>query len=311
MKKLWLYLIIIFPTICFGDSVKLLNSFDIFLLDSGKIIDSKTKVGKAYLKSKDGYFFDLNEIWNAELTKNGFTSVIKKDGYRILMFNKKGEEVNEISYGDFTVGRFSYSENLFYRRYSENLYVSDLYKQNYKIEVEKGYDYQNRIFMKSKKVLIFQKDDENIYIFNLDTKEKRLIAKINFPIEFGDVSYDNKLLLITDRSRILTLNLLTGNIQVIKKYEPTIFSYYIREYNKKPYPNIVQPSFSWREDGKGFIFSRYPESENFLWLGFSGKINPPALYYYDLEENKEYLITEQGTRGKIAIRKKLGSKDSE
>lgn len=318
IKSIFGCLFIIFVSqAVFGGEI-LLDKYDIFFLRNGTILRNNG-VQEPYFKIKEGRLYQASDILIQQINSDGFIANThdyfqEKTRYFTVYFDRFGNLVK--SKADDLYGTITYSPSGQYfvqDTYSKGVFLKKTTYPEYKVYIDDNEINDKIVFSRDERKIIYQKKDGAIYAYDLESNQKNQITKIDDIVYFGDISYDNKTLLLTDGLQILTLNLETGDVKVIIKYAPTIFSYQERFYKNGKVawtrPDIVQSSFSWREDGKGFIFTRYPEGANFLWLGFGGKLNPPALYYYDLEEGKEYLITEHGTRGKIALRKKQEVKE--
>jgi hypothetical protein len=193
-----------------------------------------------------------------------------------------------------------------------NLAYVDFSKPAESIEILKDKRNLDAIFLRNDKAIIYQTADFKIKRYDIKTGQLEVLIEANTPILFGDVSYDNTKILCTDERQILILDLKEKRIKTIKEYHPSLFTFRRNAPASSGYsrPIIVTGQFSWREDGKGFIFCRYGTWANFLWLGLDESYNEPDLYYFDLEAGEETLLWGGTGKGGIALRKKLGQDEA-
>ena len=175
----------------------------------------------------------------------------------------------------------------------------DVLNSNEKNVIEETRYRFRAIFLRNDEGIIYQDNDFNIKRFNIVDKSISVLYKADKPFIFGEVSHDNKKILCTDGVAIYIFNLESKTLKKIKEYEPSIFT-----FRSGGDPIIVYGTFSWRDDDKGFLFTRYGFWHNFLWSGIHEMYNEPDLYYFNLENNQEYFLFSGMGGGGIEWRKK-------
>ena len=191
-------------------------------------------------------------------------------------------------------GGFSYSGELAYTDFSLNgLFIGAIDDEFAKwIKVDESY--RKMIFLRGDQQILLQDSAGAIVLHDLKSSIRRVVCTPINQIEFGDVSKDNKIVLLTDHVNIYILDLEQALITTVKSYTPGLFCFRV---SGKPF--IVSGQFAWAEDGSGFLFVRHGEWDNYLGLGLDVTYNDADLYFYDLKEKREVRLC--GSVGKGGV----------
>ena len=305
MNKLIIFLVV-FSTMFFANT-DFFSKWDIFMVSNDKLYQIKGN-SKEYVS----IFYEdkqVDLIGKLILKKDNFLhyAVIENntsDERDILLINGEGElqKINKMhkkidnildisSNGEMQIG-FEYGM-------PRILYLST---QEEIVTIDKGELFQ-ALFTVDDKFIIYEKD-LGIYRYDIETRKKEYLFKLEKYLNFGDISVDNTRILCTNSEDLMVLNIETKKLELIKHFEPHIFQYRTMEGS----PIILKGKAKWLPDESGMVYTKYTFEHYIANIFVSFGVEQyakPDLFWYDLETGKEEYLMSGASKWGFGIRRKV------
>lgn len=128
--------------------------------------------------------------------------------------------------------------------------------------------------------------------YDFKSKKEFIIETLKDDLFLGDISQDGLSVLLSDKKRVFMFDILSRKSKIILDYSS--------KFNQDS--TVFVNQFKFIPEGTGFIYSRY--SKDITFFDISEMYRESDLYYFDLNENKDYFLKASAGKGGIGVRLK-------
>ena len=227
---------------------------------------------------------------------------------KIVLINSEGklQNTNKVYEGIYSILDMSSNGEMQIGEDYRTSGVFCLSMQEEVITVDEGETFQ-ALFTKDDEYVIYQKGLD-IYRYNIETREKEYLFKVEEYLKFGDISKDSKRILCTNFQDLMILNLENQKLEIIRHFEPHIFQY--RSIVDGTIL-VLQGQIQWLPDESGIVYTKYTLEQYLTSLyGNFGQESyaKPDLFWYDLKTGKDEYVMSGASKWGFGVRRKVPEK---